>query len=99
MNPGQLIFTSLLLGAFVMLAGCYGFLYTIGLLRGDRMLVQAGWASYGLQCVVTAAIVLATPLALWWKLLIVLSAAAYFFIPPVTWEYLRKIHEAGEQRS
>jgi hypothetical protein len=99
MSPEELIRTSLLLGAFVLMAGCYGFLYSVGSLRGDKILLHAGWASYGLQCIVAAAIVFSTPLTVWWKLLIVSSAAIYFRIPPVTWRYLQTIHEAGENSS
>ncbi len=91
-----MIFTSLMLGAFVLLGGLYGALYGLGLLRREQGLMVLGRLSYALQCVVTAVIVLLTPLTGWWKLFVVLSCAAYFAIPPYTWRYLRRLH--GPQR-
>lgn len=93
MSPEDLIRTSLLLGAFVLLAGLYGLLYSVGLLFKKQGLFRAGQVSFGLQCLVTLAIILLTPLAPWWKILVVASCAVYFCIPPVTWRYLQQIHE------
>jgi hypothetical protein len=93
MSPEDLIRTSLLLGAFVLLAGLYGLLYSAGLLFNNQGLFVAGQVSFGLQCLVTLAIILMTPLAPWWKLLVVVSSAIYCCIPPVTWRYLQRIHE------
>jgi hypothetical protein len=39
-----------------------------------------------------AGVVLATPLALAWKLMIAASALAYLRIPPLTWAYLQRTH-------
>jgi len=39
-----------------------------------------------------AGVVLATPLALAWKLVIAASALAYLRIPPLTWGYLQRTH-------
>ena len=97
MSPQDLIRTSLLLGAFVLLAGSYGLLYSVGLLLDRPALLLASHVSFALQCLVTSAIILLTPLTPWWKLLIVVSCAIYFRIPPVTWRYLHQIHErSGE---
>lgn len=93
MSPQDLIRTSLLLGAFVLLAGFYALLYSVGLLLDRPALLLASQVSFALQCLVTSAIILLTPLTPWWKLLIVVSCAIYFRIPPVTWRYLRQIHE------
>ena len=95
MNPQALIPTALLLGFFVLLAGLYGLLYSIGLLRRNRALVQAGYFSYVLQCFVTLAILALTPLAPGWKLLVLASGLVYFAIPPITWRYLQRIHHSG----
>ncbi len=92
MSPEDLIRTSLLLGAFVLLAGLYGLLYSVGMLFKKQGLFRAGQVSFGLQCLVTVAIVLLTPLAPPWKVLVVVSSAIYFCIPPVTWRYLQQIH-------
>jgi hypothetical protein len=97
MTPQDVIRTAIMLGAFVFLAGLYGLLYSIAMLRNDEMLLRAGWASYAMQCVVTLAIVITTPLLWPWKLLIVASAIVYLRIPPVTWRYLQRIDETAEQ--
>ncbi len=94
-----LIFTSLLLGAFVLLGGLYGLLYSLGRLRRDRRLIAAARIHYAAQCAVTAAIVLATPLTPWWKVFIVLSCAAYFEIPPFTWRHLERLHRPRERHA
>ncbi len=93
MSPQELIRTSLLLGAFVLLAGSYALLYSVGALLDRPALLLASHVSFGLQCLVTLAIISMTPLTPWWKLLIVVSCAIYFRIPPVTWRYLGQIHQ------
>lgn len=97
-EPQELIRTSLLLGAFVLLAGFYALLYSIGLLLDRPALLLASQASFALQCLVTLAIIALTPLTPWWKLLIVVSCALYFRIPPVTWRYLHQIHQGEGER-
>ncbi len=97
--PEALIFTALLLGAFVLLGGLYGVLYSLGRLRHERRLIAIARLHYALQCAVTAAIVLATPLTPWWKLFVVLSCVAYFELPPRTWRYLERLHRARERHA
>ena len=97
MTPVEMVITSLLLGLFVLLAGCYGVLYCIGRLRGSRSAVRAAYAAYGLQAIVAVAVVLFAPLGDGWKLLIVGSCAAYLPIPPVTWRFLEALHQPEEQ--
>lgn len=93
MSPEQMIFTSLLLGLFALLAGIYGLLYSFGVLRESHAMLMAGRVSYGAQCAVALAIVLLTALGPWWKVLVLVSCLLYGRIPPVTWRYLRRIHE------
>ncbi len=90
--------TAALLGAFVLLAFCYGLLYGIGRLRSRRDLLLGGFAAYGLQCIAVAAVVLFTPLLGWWKAFVVLSCAAYAVIPPLTWRYLASLHRLEDRR-
>ncbi len=94
-----LIFTALLLGAFVLLGGLYGLFYSLGRLRRERRLIAIARVHYALQCAVTAVIALATPLTPWWKLFVVLSCAAYFEIPPRTWSYLERLHRPRERHA
>lgn len=98
MSAVQLLATSSLLGLFVLLAFGYGVLYGLGRLRARRGLIVAGYISYGLQCLVVAAVLAFTPLLGWWKALIALSSAVYFVIPPVTWRSLVALHRLEEDQ-
>jgi hypothetical protein len=93
MSGYQLIYTSLLLGAFVLCAGAYGVLYTLARLRHASGWLRGAHACYALQWVTTLAIATTTPLAGGWKLLIVASCLATLRIPQVTWKYLELIHK------
>jgi hypothetical protein len=97
MTPRAMIVTSLMLAAFVLAAGAYGFLYSLGLLWHDRRFVSAGRAAYAVLCAITVAIVALTPLGVPWKLLVAASCAIYFWIPPATWRYLVALHQGLEQ--
>jgi hypothetical protein len=99
MTPVEMVITSLLLGLFVLLAGCYGVLYCLGRLRANRSLVWAAYGTYGLQAIVAVAVVLLAPLGDGWKLLIAGSCAVYLPIPPVTWRFLEALHQPEEQHS
>jgi hypothetical protein len=88
----NLLETALLLGLFVLLAGCYGLLYGVGKLARRRVFLRAGFACYGSQCAIALVVVAATPLAPAWKAVIVASTVAYLGIPPVTWRYLTRVH-------
>jgi hypothetical protein len=90
--------TSLLLGLFVLLAGCYGLLYCLGRLRASRSLVRAAAAAYLLQGVTTG-LLASGALDFWWKALLVASFVAYLAIPPLTWRFLEQLHEPQEQHS
>jgi hypothetical protein len=96
MTPLQLLTTSLLLGFFVLLAGCYGVLYCLGQLSARVTLVRGSYIAYVLQALVAAVIAASTPLEFWWKVLIVASCLAYLPIPSVTWRYLENLHEPKE---
>jgi hypothetical protein len=84
--------TALLLGVFVVLAGCYGLCYTIGQLKRNRSWINAGYVCYLLQVAITALIVIFAPLGVGWQLLIIASCLACFKIPPVAFSYLELTH-------
>ncbi len=92
MTPYALICSALLLGAFVLLAGLYGLLYSIGTLRGWRRLVIAAYVCWAVQLLVALSIVALTPLGIGWKLLVAISCVVYLEIPPMTWRYLHQLH-------
>jgi len=96
MTPQALIFSALLLGAFVLLAGLYGLFYSIGTLRGARYLVTAAYGCWVVQFLVMLSIVMLTPLGNGWKILIVASCLVYLRIPPVMWRHLRRLHSLHE---
>ena len=98
MSGVQMLGTSLLLGAFVLLAGCYGLLYCLGRLRASRGLGRAAVAAYLLQGITTWLLAL-TPLDFWWKALVLASFVAYLPIPPLTWRFLENLHGPEEQHS
>lgn len=94
MNELELLKTALLLGALVLLAGCYGILYGIGKLADWRAMRLAGFACYGLQCVIALAVVGLSPLTNPWKLVVVVGTLGFLGIPPMTWRLLERTHEA-----
>jgi peptidoglycan/LPS O-acetylase OafA/YrhL len=94
MNELELLKTAFLLGALVLLAGCYGILYGIGKLADSRAMRLAGFACYGLQCVIALAIVGLSPLTNPWKLVVVVGTLGFLGIPPMTWRLLERTHEA-----
>ena len=98
MSAMQMLATSLLLGLFVLLAGCYGVLYCLGRLRANRRFRRAAVAAYLLQGITTGLLAL-TPLDFWWKALLLASFVAYLPIPPLTWRFLEILHEPEEQQS
>ncbi len=99
MSAPDVLRTAALLGLFVLLAGCYGVGYGVGRLRRRREWLLAGFAAYGLQCVVTAGVLAFTPLLAGWKAFIVLSCAAYLAIPPLVWRWLSALHRLEEHPS
>jgi hypothetical protein len=96
MTPHALIYSALLLGAFVLLGGLYGLFYSIGVLRRARYLVTAAYGCWALQLIVAFAIVVLTPLGAGWKILIAASCLAYLGIPPATWRHLQRLHSLHE---
>jgi len=99
MTPSELLATSLLLGLFVLLAGCYGVLYCLGRLGHSVTMLRSSYIAYCLQALAAVVIAASTPLELWWKILVVASCVVYLPIPPVTWRYLESLHEPKEQHS
>ena len=98
MSAAQMLVTSLLLGVFVLLAGCYGVLYCLGRLRASGGLARAAAIAYLLQGITTGMLAL-TALDFWWKALLLASFIAYLPIPPLTWRFLENLHEPEEQHS
>jgi len=98
MSAAQMLVTSLLLGLFVLLAGCYGVLYCLGRLRANGGLALAAAVAYLLQGITTAMLAF-TALDFWWKALLLASFVAYLPIPPLTWRFLENLHEPEEQHS
>ena len=96
MTPDSLVATALLLGAFVLLAGVHGLLYSLAVLLEQPSLKSAGYFFYLLHFLVMLTIVAATPLGAWWKLLIAASSIAYLAIPPITCRHLKRIHRNEE---
>ena len=98
MSAAQMLVTSLLLGLFALLAGCYGVLYCLGRLRANSRLGRAAAIAYLLQGITTGILAL-TALDFWWKALLLASFVAYLPIPPLTWRFLENLHEPEEQHS
>jgi hypothetical protein len=94
----QMLGISLLLGLFVLLAGCYGLLYCLGRLRESRNLARTARAAYLLQGV-TAGLLASSELDFWWKALLLASFVAYLPIPPLTWRLLENLHQPEESHS
>jgi hypothetical protein len=92
MSPAAFLLTSLSLGLMVLAGGAYALLYGAARFKNSRSLFILAGLAYGVLAVDAAAVVLATPLALAWKLLIAASALAYLRIPPLTWAYLQRTH-------
>ncbi|MEO6073291.1 MAG: hypothetical protein ABIP67_08530 [Burkholderiales bacterium] len=88
--------TALLLGIFVLFAGCYGLLYAIARLKERSTWMNAAYACYALQVVVTLLIVALTPLTLGWQLLVIVSCLAYFKLPAIAWSHLELTHSKAE---
>lgn len=93
MSGYELIYASLLLGAFVLCAGGYGILYTLAQVQQASRWLQGARACYAVQWLVTLALITTAPLAIGWKLLIVGSCLATLYVPRVTWKYLELIHK------
>ncbi|MGH8042012.1 MAG: hypothetical protein ACREPN_08215 [Rudaea sp.] len=93
MNPQDFLPTAILLGVFVVCAGCYGLLYTLGRLRTGHVFTVLAYAAYLLQGIVTAVLVTHTSLATGWKLFLVASFLIYAGIPPITWRHLERTHQ------
>jgi hypothetical protein len=92
MSPAAFLLTSLSLGVMVLAAGAYALLYGAARLKNSRSLFILAGLAYGVLALDAAGVVLATPLALAWKLMIAASAPAYLRIPPLTWAYLQRTH-------
>jgi hypothetical protein len=93
MNGPELLQTALLLGLYVLLAGCYGLAYTIGRLRGaGGSSISLAAVAYALHAAVACFVVAWSPLSGAWKVMIVVSSLALLRIPPVTWRYLEHSH-------
>ena len=90
----ELLETALLLGSLILLGGCYGILYGVGALLDRRAIRVAGFACYGLQCLITLAVVELSPLTNPWKLVVVVGTLGFLVIPPITWRFVERTHAA-----
>lgn len=99
MTPVELLATSLALGFFVLLAGCYGVLYCMGRLSASVTMLRGGYVAYLLQASAAGAIAAFTPLEPGWKVLVVASCIVYLPIPPMTWRYLENLHQPKGQQT
>lgn len=99
MTPATLLYSAGLMGLLALAGGGYGGLYTLGRMRLNATLRYAAFACYGLVLAFAALIAVSTPLAPGWKILVVASALIYALVPPLTWRFLVKMHEPGEQHS
>jgi hypothetical protein len=95
MSGLPLLETGLLLGLYVLLAGAWGLLYTLGRLLGWRVLRHAAAAAYGLHVLVALGAILWTPLGFGWKCLIAASTAGFRALPPILWHFLEATHRNG----
>lgn len=99
MTPAALLYSAGLMGCLALAGGGYGGLYTVSRMRLNTGLRYAAFACYGLVLLLAVLIAASTPLAPVWKILIVASALIYALVPPLTWRFLVKMHEPGEQHS
>ncbi len=97
MTPIAVIMTAVALAFFVLAGGCYGGLYAAAMLRSSRRLMQAAYACYAMQLLITALVWLYSPLTTPWKSLILISVLGYAFVPAVTWRYMHTLHRSEEQ--
>ncbi len=93
MSAEDFLQTAILLGAFVLCAGGYGLLYTLGRLKHRPLFTSLALGAYALQGVVTAVLVTSSSLGAGWKLLLVTSYLIYAGIPPITWRHLDRTHQ------
>lgn len=94
MSAQDFLLTAILLGVFVLCAGCYGLLYTLGRLRPGHGFTKLAYGAYILQGVVTALVLAESSLAPGWKLFLVVSFLVYAGIPPITWRHLERTHQS-----
>lgn len=99
MTPAALLYSASLMGFLALAGGGYGGLYTLSRMQLNAGLRYAAFACYGFVLLFAVLIAASTPLAPGWKILIVASALVYAAVPPLTWRFLVKLHEPGEQHS
>ncbi|MCE7902089.1 MAG: hypothetical protein DYH20_05350 [Gammaproteobacteria bacterium PRO9] len=92
MTPLEIIMTAVALAFFVLAGGCYGGLYAAAMLRSSRQLMQAAYACYAVQLVLTGLVWTYSGLATGWKVLILVSVIGYAWVPAVTWRYMHILH-------
>lgn len=98
MSPAAVLYTAGLCGLLTLAAFAYGGFYAASKLLAKFGMLYGASACYLVVIVLAALIFVSTPLALGWKILIVASALVYMAVPPMTWRFLVKLHEPGEQQ-
>jgi hypothetical protein len=96
MDPGRLLISSALLGAFVLCGGIYGVSYSFGVIWRRRSLRGAAYVAFACQVALCLILLAYAPLLAVWKALIAVSCVLYYFVPPVTLRYLVRLHETAE---
>ena len=96
MDPGRLLISSALLGAFVLCGGIYGVSYSFGVIWRRRSLRGAAYVAFACQAAICLILLAYAPLLAVWKALIAISCVLYYFVPPVTLRYLVRLHETAE---
>jgi hypothetical protein len=96
MDPGRLLISSALLGAFVLCGGIYGVSYSFGVIWRRRSLRGAAYVAFTFQVALCLILLAYAPLLAVWKALIAISCVLYYFVPPVTLRYLVRLHETAE---
>ena len=96
MDPGRLLISAALLGAFVLCGGIYGVSYSFGVIWHRRSLRAAAYAAFTCQVALCLILLAYAPLLAVWKALIAISCVLYYFVPPVTLRYLVRLHETAE---
>ncbi len=98
MDPGRLLVTSALLGAFVLCGGIYGVSYSLGVIWRRRSLRAAAYAAFTCQAALCLVLLAYAPLLAVWKTLIAISCVLYYSVPPVMLRYLVRLHGMVETR-
>ncbi len=97
MKPEELLWTAVMLGLFLTLAGAYALFWVAGRLHSKRTLAGLGYACYGGQWAVAVMLWLTSSLTLPWKLLLTASAVLCSIIPWISLHYLEQLEGTAKE--